>query len=81
MSPALTLAVCAFLLMGSADTVSRRARQLGVPVGTYMLVQCPFFIVTAVVASAHFGEFSFSREAFAYGTLSKLYHYIGTNGK
>ena len=70
MDSPLFLAVCALFLMGGADAVSRRARQLDAPVGMYLLVQTPFFMLTAIAASLLFSGFNFSMAAWGYAILS-----------
>ena len=78
MQPSLILAICALLLMGAADAVSRRARQAGVAVSMYMLMQCPFFLITAVAASALLTGFDLSWAAWGYASLSALLAFSAT---
>jgi len=66
----LTLAIAAMLLFGLADAVSRRARQMHAPVSTYMFVQCPFFTVSAVVASVLWTGHNFSLPAWGFASLA-----------
>lgn len=74
----LILAISAMILMGAADAVSRRSRQLGASVGFYMLAQSPFFVLTAVVASTVLGEFDFSPVAWGFGSLSAALAFAAT---
>ena len=74
----LFLAICALFLMGAADAVSRRARQLDVPVGTYLLVQTPFFMITAIAASLLFCGFDFSVAAWGYAAVSAALAFSAT---
>lgn len=72
MSSPMTLAVTAMFLMGAADAVSRRARQLHAPVSTYLFVQCPFFMATLFVVSACSTGFGFSSTGWGLAILSGL---------
>ncbi len=74
----LFLAIYALFLMGAADAVSRRARQLDAPVGTYLLVQTPFFMITAIAASALFYGFDFSVVAWGYAAVSAALAFSAT---
>ena len=68
----LTLAIAAMALMGAADAVSRRARQMDAPASTYLFAQSPFFVVTAIVASLVFARSEFSAAACWFGALAGL---------
>jgi len=43
-SPAVEYALYALICIGTGDAINKRARQVGIPVGAYLLVQNPFFL-------------------------------------
>ncbi len=58
------------VLMGAADAVSRRARQMNVPASSYLLAQSPFFVATSLAATLLAGRFDFSMGAIGFASLS-----------
>lgn len=48
-SPAVEYALYALICIGTGDAINKRARQVGIPVSAYLLVQSPFFLCAVLL--------------------------------
>lgn len=47
--PAVIYSLLALVLIGMGDAINKKARQAGIPIGSYLLIQTPFFTCTILV--------------------------------
>lgn len=73
--PALEYAIYALICIGTADAVNKRARQAGIPVSTYLLVQSPFFLCMALVIALFTTGIRFSRLDIIYSMVVAVFSF------
>jgi transporter family protein len=49
LNPSIKFALLALVLMGAADTINKWSRQAKIPIGSYLLIQSPFFCLSMLL--------------------------------
>ncbi len=70
LNPSIYFALLAMALIGAADAINKRARQADIPIGSYLLIQAPFFTVAILVITL-------ISTGIKVGSMDILYGFIG----
>jgi uncharacterized membrane protein len=74
-SPAVEYALYALICIGTGDAINKRARQVGIPVGTYLLVQNPFFLLAILFIALFTTGIHFSRADIIYSIVVAVFSF------
>ncbi len=84
--PSIEYAIYALICIGTGDAVNKKARQAGIPVSTYLLVQTPFFLCLILVIALVTTGIRFSRAdiihsiivaVFSFAAFTLMLHSLG----
>jgi transporter family protein len=68
-------ALLALLLIGTADTINKRARQAAIPIGSYLLIQAPFFSVTILIITLLHGGLQINSVDIIYACIGAIFSF------
>jgi uncharacterized membrane protein len=74
-SSAIPFALLALFFIGTADTINKRARQKAIPIGSYLLIQAPFFSATILFIIAISGGLKISALDIVYAGIGALFSF------
>lgn len=77
MSPGITAAIMAMILIGTADVINKRARQAAIPIGSYLIVQAIFFTLTIFVLALFSAGIRFQSTDVIYSMLAAVFGFAG----
>jgi drug/metabolite transporter (DMT)-like permease len=77
LSPSITAALFAMILIGTADVINKRARQAGIPIGSYLIVQSVFFTLTIFILAAFSTGIRLQDTDLYYGLLAAVFGFTG----
>ena len=77
MKEATTAALLAMILIGSADTINKRARQLAVPIGSYLIIQSIFYTLVILFMALISGGITWQCADFVYALLGAIFGFTG----
>ncbi|UCG92874.1 MAG: EamA family transporter [candidate division WOR-3 bacterium] len=75
LSPSITFAFLAMVLMGTGDTINKRARQANIPIGSYLLIQSLFFICVILIIALASTGIQFYGKDIIYGLISAFFSF------
>jgi drug/metabolite transporter (DMT)-like permease len=61
------------VLIGAGDTINKRARQLAIPIGSYLIVQTLFYAIIVFIIAMLSGGIKWARMDIIYGFFSALF--------
>ncbi|UCF70128.1 MAG: DMT family transporter [candidate division WOR-3 bacterium] len=67
------------ILIGSGDVVNKRARQLGVPIGSYLIVQSISYSVIVLMLAIIYGGIKWTNTDVIYSLLSAVFGFISVS--
>lgn len=74
-SPAIPFALFALFFIGTADAINKRARQKAIPIGSYLLIQAPFFSITILIITLLHGGFKITNIDIVYAGIGALFSF------
>lgn len=77
MSPPIIAALIAMILIGTADVINKRARQAEIPIGSYLIIQSVFFILTIFIFAAFSTGIKLQDTDLYYGLLAAVFGFSG----
>jgi uncharacterized membrane protein len=73
--PSIEYAIYALICIGTGDAINKRARQVDIPVSSYLLVQSPFFLCAVLVIALSTTGIRFSRADIIYGVVVAVFSF------
>ncbi|MDH4211753.1 MAG: DMT family transporter [candidate division WOR-3 bacterium] len=77
MTTSIMAALLAMVLIGAGDTINKRARQLAVPIGSYLIVQGLSFTIIVLMLAILSGGIKWQRSDVIYSLLSAIFGFAG----
>ncbi len=77
MATSIIAALLAMVLLGAGDTINKRARQLAVPIGSYLIVQAISFTVIVLILAILSGGIKWQSSDVIYSLLSAIFGFAG----
>jgi drug/metabolite transporter (DMT)-like permease len=77
LTPSITAAFLAMFLIGTADAVNKRARQLAVPIGSYLIIQTVFYSLTILLMALLSTGIRWQRADLFYSLLGAIFGFAG----
>lgn len=74
-SPSITFALFAMVLIGTGDTINKRARQADIPIGSYLLIQTLFFTCTILIIALISSGIQFYGADILYGFIGAVFSF------
>ena len=77
MNPSIGHALLAMVLIGTGDAINKRSRQMGIPIGSYLLIQtisftCTILTITIITTGIHVGGMDI-----LYGIIGAIISFAG----
>ena len=73
--PSIEYAIYALICIGTGDAVNKRARQVNIPVGSYLLVQSPFFLCAILIIAFFTTGIYITRADIIYGIIVAVFSF------
>jgi len=73
----ITAAFLAMIFIGAADTINKRARQLAVPIGSYLIIQTVFYSLTILLMALLSSGIRWQRADLFYSLLGAIFGFAG----
>lgn len=77
MTVALSSALLAMILIGTADAINKRARQRSVPIGSYLIIQTAFYTLVILILAMLAGGIKWQRADLFFGLLGAIFGFTG----
>jgi drug/metabolite transporter (DMT)-like permease len=77
LTPSITAAFLAMLLIGAADAINKRARQQAVPIGSYLIIQSLFYTLIVLVLALLSGGIKWQRADLVFSLLAAIFGFAG----
>ncbi len=74
-NPSMIFALFALVLIGTADTINKRARQADIPIGFYLLIQSQFFLFTILIITLISPGIKISSTDILYGLVGAVFSF------
>jgi drug/metabolite transporter (DMT)-like permease len=68
-------ALLALFFIGTADAINKRARQRAIPIGSYLLIQAPFFTITILIITLLHGGLKITTGDIVYAGIGVLFSF------
>lgn len=75
LNPSIYFTLLAMALIGTADAINKRARQTDIPIGSYLLIQAPFYTLAIFVIALIFNSIKVSRMDILYGFIGAIFSF------
>jgi transporter family protein len=73
----ISAALIAMFLIGTADTVNKRARQLAIPIGSYLIIQTVSYTLLILMLALFHGGITWHSADIAYGLMGAIFGFAG----
>lgn len=77
MTASVSAALLAMMLIGSADTINKRARQRSIPIGSYLIIQSIFYTLVILLLALISGGIKLQRADLVFGLLGGVFGFTG----
>jgi len=77
MTPSITAAFLAMMLIGAADAINKRARQQSVPIGSYLIIQSIFYTLIVLLLASLSGGIKWQRADVVFSLLGAIFGFAG----
>ncbi|KPK64144.1 hypothetical protein AMJ83_03880 [candidate division WOR_3 bacterium SM23_42] len=77
MTSSIAAALIALTLIGAADTINKRARQLDIPIGSYLIIQSIFYSLTVLVLALLSTGIKWHSADITYSLLGAIFGFAG----
>ena len=77
MIASITAAFLAMIFIGAADTINKRARQLAVPIGSYLIIQTVFYSLTILLMALLSSGIRWQHADLFYSLLGAIFGFAG----